>query len=113
MQGGIQMKNNQINEQNLNKDDRETNTKKLELNVLPTRKIHLKKLEDQVIVITGASSGIGLVTARMAASKGAKVVLAARNEDALKELVKELEEKGYPATFVKADVGREEDVKKI
>ena len=38
------------------------------------------KLSDQVIVITGASSGIGLVTARMAAKRGARVVLNARNE---------------------------------
>lgn len=73
----------------------------------------LKKLEDQVIVITGASSGVGLVTARMAAEKGAKVVAAARNEDALQELVNELREKGHTAIFVKADVGCEEDVFKI
>ncbi|MGE7366498.1 SDR family NAD(P)-dependent oxidoreductase [Desemzia incerta] len=39
-------------------------------------KLPLKKLADQVIVITGASSGIGLVTARMAAAKSAKVVAA-------------------------------------
>lgn len=78
-----------------------------------TRPISLKPLKDQVIVITGASSGIGLATARIAAKKGAKVVLAARNEDALKELVKELERKGHSAVYVKADVGREEDVKKI
>ncbi|MBT2214948.1 SDR family NAD(P)-dependent oxidoreductase [Virgibacillus dakarensis] len=73
----------------------------------------LKKLKDQVIVITGASSGIGLVTARMAAAKGAKVVVAARNEKALMELVNELREKGHSATLVQADVGREEDVNKI
>ena len=40
----------------------------------------LKKVEDQVMVITGASSGIGLVTAKLAAARGARVVLAARNE---------------------------------
>ncbi|KKB35261.1 SDR family oxidoreductase [Bacillus thermotolerans] len=73
----------------------------------------LKKLSDQVIVITGASSGIGLVTARMAASQGAKVVAAARNEAALKELVNELKGKGHSAIYVKADVGREEDVNRI
>ncbi|WP_163971076.1 SDR family oxidoreductase [Oceanobacillus halotolerans] len=73
----------------------------------------LKELTNQVIVITGASSGIGLTTARMAAAKGAKVVAAARNEEALKQLVKELESKGHTATYVKADVGREEDVYKI
>ena len=39
-------------------------------------KIKLKNIGEQVIVITGASSGIGLVTARMAARQGAKVVIA-------------------------------------
>lgn len=43
----------------------------------------LKKLEDQTIVIAGATSGIGLTTARMAAKRGAKLVLAARSEDSL------------------------------
>lgn len=75
--------------------------------------LSLKKLQDQVIVITGASSGIGLVTARMAAKKGAKVVVAARNENALQELVEELQSKGYEAAWVVADVGVEEDVQKI
>lgn len=75
--------------------------------------MQLKNLKDQVIVITGASSGIGLVTARMAAEKGAKVVVAARNEEALKELVNELRGNGNTAIHVKADVGRGEDVNKI
>jgi len=73
----------------------------------------LKNLKDQIIVITGASSGIGLATAKMAASKGAKVVVAARNEDALKVLVEELKEKGHSACLVKADVGNEKDINKI
>jgi NAD(P)-dependent dehydrogenase (short-subunit alcohol dehydrogenase family) len=74
---------------------------------------NLKNLKDQVIVITGASSGIGLVTARMAAAKGAKVVLAARNEEALHELTDELQQAGHEAIYVKADVGLEEDVIRI
>ncbi|HEY4602010.1 MAG TPA: SDR family oxidoreductase [Cerasibacillus sp.] len=78
-----------------------------------TKNIYLKKLSNQVIVITGASSGVGLVTARMAAEMGAKVVVAARNEEALKELVNELRQKGHSAIYVKADVGVEEDVKII
>lgn len=76
-------------------------------------RLQLKKLEDQVIVITGASSGVGLVTARMAAERGAKVVIVARNEHALRELVRELEIKGRSAVYVRADVGVEEDVDKI
>lgn len=80
---------------------------------LSMKRLSLKELKDQVIVITGASSGIGLVTARMAAEKGAKVVVAARNENALKELVNELQSKGHQAMWVVADVGIEEDVLKI
>lgn len=64
----------------------------------------LKKLSDQVIVITGASSGIGLVTARMAARKGARLVLAARSEVALRQLTQEIEAQGGRATYVVADV---------
>jgi len=43
----------------------------------------LKPLKKQVMVITGASSGIGLVTARMAVKKDVRLVLAARNKDVL------------------------------
>lgn len=54
---------------------------------LPLAKIpmanKLKPLDQQVIVITGASSGIGLCTALLAAERGAKRVLAARNEQTL------------------------------
>ncbi|MBN3959484.1 SDR family oxidoreductase [Nostoc sp. NMS8] len=75
--------------------------------------ISLKPLRNQVVVITGASSGIGLVTARMAAKQGAKLVLAARNEDALRQLVDEIRGKGGQAIYVVADVGQEEDVNRI
>ncbi|HVK95302.1 MAG TPA: SDR family oxidoreductase [Noviherbaspirillum sp.] len=75
-------------------------------------KIVLKKLSDQVIVITGATSGIGLTTARRAAQRGAKLVLVARNEDALRQLTFELVKKGHEAIHVVADVGIEEDVRK-
>ena len=76
-------------------------------------KVNLKKLEEQVVVITGASSGIGLATARTAAKRGAKLVLAARSEGALQQLVDEIVSGGGQATFVVADVGREEDVRRI
>ncbi|WP_435179859.1 SDR family oxidoreductase [Halorussus sp. AFM4] len=73
----------------------------------------LKPVEDQVMVVTGASSGIGLTTARMAADRGAKVVLAARSEDALRELTEEIRRSGGDATYVVADVSDREDVRRI
>ena len=76
-------------------------------------KIRLKALRDQVIVITGASSGIGLTTARQAAKKGAKLVLAARSDDALRQLVDEIGANGGRAIHVEADVGNEADVRRI
>ncbi|QJX48804.1 SDR family oxidoreductase [Hymenobacter taeanensis] len=76
-------------------------------------KVKLKKLKNQTIVITGASSGIGLVTARMAAKKGAKLVLASRSEDALRQLTKEITQSGGQAVYVVADVSRQEDVQAI
>jgi len=72
--------------------------------------VKLKKLSEQVMVITGATSGIGLVTARMAARRGARLVVAARAEEALKQLVDEIRAQGGEAEYVVADVGREDDV---
>ncbi len=66
----------------------------------------LKKLARQTIVITGASSGIGLATARLAAEAGARVVLIARNRTALKQIEKELLLRGAAALAIVADVGR-------
>src|SRR5690606_18420170 len=65
------------------------------------------------IVITGASSGIGLATARAAASQGAKVVLAARNGEALANIEGEINARGGQAAHVVADVGRHKDVQRI
>lgn len=75
--------------------------------------VQLKSLSAQVMVITGASSGIGLVTARMAAHRGAKLVLAARSEESLRQLTEEINSSGGEAVYVVADVGREEDVQRI
>ncbi|HVZ21763.1 MAG TPA: SDR family NAD(P)-dependent oxidoreductase, partial [Vicinamibacterales bacterium] len=67
----------------------------------------LKRVRDQVIVITGASSGIGLATARMAAKRGAQVVMAARNEADLRRMCEEIRANGGGATYVAADVANE------
>src|ERR1700691_1005629 len=75
--------------------------------------LKLKPLDRQVMVITGATSGIGLSTARAAAARGASLVLAARNEEALKSVCEDLTGKGARTAYVVADVGREADVRAI
>jgi NAD(P)-dependent dehydrogenase (short-subunit alcohol dehydrogenase family) len=76
-------------------------------------KPQLKSLSDQVVVITGASSGIGLVTAKMAAEEGAKVVLASRNENDLRTAVEDIRQQGGQAVHAVADVADPEQVEKI
>jgi len=68
---------------------------------------------EQVIVITGASSGIGLVTAKRAAARGARVVLAARNEHDLRDACGEIRNAAGRAIFVVADVSDPKDVERI
>ena len=78
-----------------------------------TMKVTLKKIEEQVIVITGASSGIGLATAKRAAAQGARVVLAARDEASLQRAVDEIQREGGEAIYVVADVADREAVQQI
>ena len=73
----------------------------------------LKELAHQTIVITGPTSGIGLVTARMAAKRGARLVLAARTAGALRELTDEIRAAGGRAEYVIADVSDREQVRDI
>lgn len=69
-------------------------------------------LKDKVIIVTGASSGIGLATARLFASYGAKVVMAARSLEKLEQFKNEMPE---PADVlcVKTDVAKEDDCKNL
>ena len=75
--------------------------------------MNLKPIREQVIVITGASSGIGLVTARQAAARGACVVLAARNAADLESAVQDIRRRGGRAEHVVADVAHERQVEAI
>ena len=67
-------------------------------------RLSLKPIAEQVVVITGGTSGIGLTTARMLCQSGAKLFLIARNEEALRTLRDELRAKGGQADYAVADV---------
>lgn len=67
-------------------------------------------LSNKVVVITGASSGLGEATARHLAAQGAKVVLGARRAERLQQLVNDIQSAGGQALAVATDVSRREDV---
>ena len=75
--------------------------------------VSLKPLEEQVLVITGASSGIGLATAEDAARQGATLVLAARSAHTLEEIVQRINAAGGAAVAVEADVSDRAQVERI
>lgn len=70
-------------------------------------------ISGKVVVITGASSGIGLATAKLLASKGAILSLAARRKDKLEALVQEIEAVGGQAQAFTTDVSKQEDVENL
>jgi short-subunit dehydrogenase len=75
--------------------------------------VRLKRVEDQVTVLTGASSGIGLATAHAAAARGARLVLVSRNDAALPQAARECNDMGGRAIAVVADVARREDLEHV
>src|SRR5919201_2754890 len=72
-----------------------------------------KPLREQVLVVTGASSGLGRAIARGAGRRGAKVVVAARGTDGLEAAVAEIERAGSEALAVPTDVAEREQVEAL
>ena len=73
----------------------------------------MSAIKDKVIVITGASSGIGEATARHLARQGATVVLGARREDRLQALAEEIRKAGGRAEYRPVDVRSVDDVRSL
>ena len=71
------------------------------------------KIQGKVIVITGASSGMGEAAARHLADKGAKVVMAARRADRIDAIANELKQRGKDAIAVATDVTKLADVEAL
>ena len=76
-------------------------------------KVRLKPVGEQVLVITGASSGIGLATAEMAAQRGARVVLTSRDAVDLEQAVARIRAGGGQAIHVTADVADFDALKRV
>jgi NADP-dependent 3-hydroxy acid dehydrogenase YdfG len=72
-----------------------------------------KGIKDKVVVVTGASSGLGEASARLLSDQGATVVLGARRADRLLSLAKDLEARGGKALALETDVTRREQVKAL
>ncbi|KUP25928.1 SDR family oxidoreductase [Paenibacillus sp. DMB5] len=73
----------------------------------------MSNIQDKVVIITGASSGIGEAAAKELASKGAKVVLSARREDRLKQLQYEIQASGGQAVYKVTDVTSREQMEQL
>jgi dehydrogenase/reductase SDR family member 7B len=70
-------------------------------------------LKDRVVIITGASSGIGAALGIACAQQGAKVVLASRSENQLKELAQQIESRGGQVLSIRTDVSLAEDRQRL
>jgi NAD(P)-dependent dehydrogenase (short-subunit alcohol dehydrogenase family) len=72
-----------------------------------------KLFKDKVVIVTGASSGIGAAVAREFSRHGSKLVLAARSEEKLSDIVKEIRAGNGEAIFVKTDVTVDADCRNL
>jgi len=70
-------------------------------------------MKNKVVIVTGASSGIGKAIAYQMAKEGSKIVLASRNIEELKKISLEWENQGLNITYIQTDVTKEEDCKKL
>ena len=73
----------------------------------------MNNIENKVIVITGASSGLGEATARLLAKKGAKVVLGARRTEKLEVIVHDIRAEGGQAEFIGMDITKPQEVQAL
>ena len=73
----------------------------------------MKRMQDKVIIVTGASSGLGAATARQLGAEGAKVVLAARRRDKGEKVLHDIKAAGGEGIFVQTDVNSTADVKAL
>ena len=76
-------------------------------------RIYKDRFKDKVIIVTGATSGIGKETAMRAAMEGGKVVLAGRRKELGEEIVSEIKNRGGEASFVQVDLSKEECAKEL
>jgi NADP-dependent 3-hydroxy acid dehydrogenase YdfG len=81
-----------------------TNDKNNLLYTNQLKKIQMSNMKEKVVLITGASSGIGRATAEAFAAKGANIVVAARRKEELDTLVASIEALGGKASAIKTDV---------
>jgi NAD(P)-dependent dehydrogenase (short-subunit alcohol dehydrogenase family) len=72
----------------------------------------LKAIEVQTLVVTGGSSGIGLATAKMAAERGANVIILSRDEEGMRKICDDERAAGHKMDFVVAEVGERDQVRK-
>lgn len=73
----------------------------------------MKRFDNKVVIVTGASSGIGEALAHEFAARGAKVVLGARSEDKLKTITEKITSTGAQAAYCACDVVKVEDCQKL